>query len=69
VVNHGEYFYFRCATHRVEGAIRESPWADYKCSVRGCERPARCYWYRGHQFADLPVAMVVDTIDYDNFLP
>jgi hypothetical protein len=63
----GEYYHFRCDKHAHEGAqLRVSPCADFRCDVRGCDRPAKAYWYAGEQFSVLamdgggaPVALTV----------
>ena len=50
----GEYRHFRCDRHKVEG-YHMTGHANYPCGVRGCERPASAYWYRGEQFQRIPV--------------
>ena len=49
----GEYHYFRCDRHEQEGHVDISKQQTYRCQYKGCERPAKCYWYRGEQYADL----------------
>ena len=68
MVSRGEFLHFRCAAHRAEGAFEESRNAVYRCGIKGCERPARAYWYKGEQYASLPAALVVE-INYDEWTP
>jgi len=64
----GEFLYFRCGAHAVPGAFSEGTVAVYDCGVKGCERLARAYWYRGEQFAKLPVVALI-TASFDEWLP
>lgn len=68
MVSRGEYLHFRCQAHRAEGAFEESRQTTYRCSVKGCDRPAKAYWYRGEQYEHLP-AITVFEISYDGWLP
>ena len=49
----GEYLHFRCDRHKVDG-FHVSGQANYCCQIKGCDRPATAYWYRGDKFQKLP---------------
>lgn len=53
-ISRGEFLHFRCADHAIDGHFEAGKNATYPCSVRGCERPAKAYWYRGEQYEQLP---------------
>jgi hypothetical protein len=62
----GEHYHFRCAWHKVDGFFEAKEEVfPAKCGVQGCNNRAKCYWYRGSKFAELPVPrLVIETIIY-----
>jgi hypothetical protein len=52
----GEYLHFRCGKHEIEGHTKAGAVPTYRCGVRGCDLPAKAYWYRGEQYQTLPIS-------------
>jgi hypothetical protein len=52
----GEYLHMRCDRHEVSGHFQTGGHASYRCEHKGCDWPARAYWYRGEQYQKLPAS-------------
>ena len=63
-MSRGEYLHFRCEKHTVEGHAVAGNLAVYRCGVKGCDRPAKAFWYRGEQFQNLKIPALLGALDF-----